>query len=62
MERRQGVYSELSDIIGGGVQWKFKKVLASNVVSSKLINLQIVEIQKGLSLYICIFKILVIYK
>ena len=28
MERRQGVQSELSDIIGGVVQQKFKKVLA----------------------------------
>ena len=50
MERRQGVDSELSDIIGGVVQQKFKKVLAHPTQGLKSKYLQIVEIQKGLSL------------
>ena len=49
MERRQGVQSELSDIIGGVVQQKFKKVLALDDMAAQVIDLQIVEIQKGLS-------------
>ena len=56
MERRQGVYSELSDIIGGVVQQKFKKVLAEEGEEITGYNLQIVEIQKGLSLF-CFAKV-----